>query len=220
MPPSPTISLSSQSRTRYTCEIVFHRATNTPLGDLNTLASDPYIVATLTPVDRTRTAPLRPDTITFRTPTVRKTLNPVFHGARWVVSGVSASGFNLTLALLDEDPGDHDDRLGRAVLRFPPLPNEELKDGWNTGEREYKIHKRHGGVRARIETYFAKAISRGRIGHRARVVLSVRVLGRAPRIPDEDAHKVYTVGPRERFRSSPPLLRAHVRARKQMLKPD
>ena len=194
-------SLSSSS-SRFTCEIVFHRATNVPIGDLNTLSSDPYILATLTSLQHNKSRPEEP--ISFRTSTVRRTLNPEFDGARWIVSGVPASGFIIVLSLMDEDPGDHDDRLGKAVLRFPD-PNRdtdagkmELKRGWQTGEQEYKIHKRHGGLRARFGTYVAKVVTRGRVGHRTRVMLSVRVLGEAlPREHNEDVDKIYTLGPRE-----------------------
>lgn len=199
----------ASSAPQYTCEIVIHRAANVPIADLNTLSSDPYIRATVSPrvpqpVAATGPPPQSPapeaQYISFRTITARKTLDPVFN-ARWLVSGIPASGFVLTLQLNDEDPGNHDDRLGKAVIRFPD-PNlgdssgQSLKEGWDSGEREYKMHKRHGSLRARLGTYIAKTLTRGRVGHRVRVFVSVRVLGPAPRLEGEDSERIYTLGPR------------------------
>ncbi|KAL1950815.1 hypothetical protein VTO73DRAFT_5939 [Trametes versicolor] len=188
---------------RYTCEIVFHRAANVPLADLNDFSSDPYILATLAPARHENASGPEselPQTITYRTPTSRKTLNPTWN-TRWIVSGVPASGFVLNLSLLDEDPGDRDDKLGKATVRFPD-PNldredgkRELKEGWDSGEREFKVHKRHGSVRTRLGTYVAKVVTRGRVGHRTRVIVSVRVLGPAPSLEGDDAGRIYTLGP-------------------------
>ena len=198
--------MSSSTSTRYTCEIIFHRATNVPLADLNDLSCDPYISTTLSgnPGPSTaapQSAEREQESLTFRTATTRKTLNPTFD-ARWIVSGIPASGFSLIIELLDEDPGNHDDRLGKAVLRFPdpnldPAYGSELRDGWHTGEREYKIHKRHGSLRTRLGTYIAKVVTRGRIGHRVRVIVSVRVLGEAPHFDGDEGQRIYTLGPRE-----------------------
>ncbi|KAI8978860.1 hypothetical protein BD414DRAFT_516808 [Trametes punicea] len=198
---------------QYTCEIVFHSATNVPLADLNDLASDPYILAILQPAQPGATGPNTPQSISYRTPTARRTLNPTFN-ARWVVSGIPASGFVLVLSLRDEDPGDRDDQLGKAVIRVPDPDRDrdggqsgarELEEGWDSGEREYKVHKRHGSLRTRAGTYVAKAITRGRVGHRVRVLISVRVLGLAPRLDGEDAGRIYTLGPHTFVRHFSPL---------------
>ena len=190
--------MSSPSEARYTCEIVFHRATNVPVADLNDLSSDPYIHATLTPLHNVTgsSGPPGVQPLSFRSQTVRKTLNPTFTNARWLVSGIPASGFLLTLWLMDEDPGNYDDKLGRAVIPFPGNEGPALKEGFDTGEREYKIHKRHGGLRTRVSTYTAKMITRGRVRHQVRVYVSVRVLGPAPRLEGDDADRIYTLGPR------------------------
>ncbi|KAI0632498.1 hypothetical protein C8Q77DRAFT_1159120 [Trametes polyzona] len=198
---------------RYTCEIVFHSATNVPLADLNDLSSDPYILATLAPAHPNGTAGPdhdSPQSISFRTPTARRSLNPTFN-ARWIVSGIPATGFVLIISLRDEDPGNRDDKLGKAVVRFPD-PNrdvggdmQELREGWDSGEREYKVHKRHGSLKTRMGTYVAKVVTRGRVGHRVRVLLSVRVLGPAPHIEGQDAGRVYTLGPHVFVRHFSPL---------------
>ena len=58
---------------------------------------------------------------------------------------------------------------------------------------------------ARAGTYVAKALSRRRVGHRVRVVLSVRVLGPAQTLREgEESGGIYTLGPRT-YCSSPPL---------------
>ncbi|KAI0357325.1 hypothetical protein OH77DRAFT_1475898, partial [Trametes cingulata] len=203
--------MSSSMPARYTCEIVFHSATNVPLADLNDFASDPYISATLVPSHPGGAGPKTPESISFRTQTARRTLNPTFN-ARWIVSGIPASGFVLILYVCDEDPGDRDDKLGKAVIRFPD-PNQDLgdestrqlKEGWDSGEREYKVHKRHGSLRTRIGTFVAKAVTRGGVGHRTRVLISVRVIGLAPRLDGEDAQRIYTLGPHIFVRHFSPL---------------
>jgi Ca2+-dependent lipid-binding protein len=59
-----------------TVEIVFHSAHNLPIGDLNSLSSDPYIKAELLVPSR----PREPDDppVTFRTPTIRRSRQPVW----------------------------------------------------------------------------------------------------------------------------------------------
>ncbi len=131
---------------------------------------------------------------------MHKTLNPTFD-ARWIVAGIAAYGFKLTINLLDEDPGNRDDRLGKAVIHFPdpnldPAYGNELRKAWHTGEREYKVHKRHGSLRRRFGTFVANILTRGGVKHRVRVVVSVRVLGGSPHLDGEDGECTYTLGPR------------------------
>ncbi|OBZ68950.1 hypothetical protein A0H81_11050 [Grifola frondosa] len=176
----------------YTCEITIQRAVNVPVGDIHNISSDPYVVATLCvnpnakPPDTDSSA----RTIRYRTHTVRRTLTPEFN-CRWLVSGVPASGFTLTLSLHDEDPLSHDDTLGKAWVQFPG-DSLSLTEGWDSGSRECKVHKRHGGVRTRITTYAMKLATRGRVEHRTRIWVSVKVLGKAH---DQHDHRVYTLGP-------------------------
>lgn len=185
------------STTRYSCEIIFHRATNVPISDFYKLSpsSDPYLVATLS-TDSAESS--EPHSISYRTKTVRRSLNPEWN-APWIVSGVPSTGFTLTLSLLDEDPYKHDDHLGRSVLRFPECVNgPELKDGWNTGEQEFKVKKRHGSIRTEVTTFTAKLLRPHHVSHRARIFLTVRVLGKARLVEGDDAasEKLYTLGPR------------------------
>ncbi|KAJ8474701.1 hypothetical protein ONZ51_g7050 [Trametes cubensis] len=187
-----SMQMTVSKAAHYTCEIVFHSAANVPLADLNDLSSDPYIAATLIPNEPGTSGPdlKAPQSTSYRTPTARRSLNPTFN-ARWIVAGIPASGFVLSLSLRDEDPGDHDDKLGKAVIRFPDPHRDtgegaqELKESWDSGEREYKVHKRHGSLRTRLGT--------------------VRVLGPAPHVEGEDAGRVYTLGPHVFVRHFSPL---------------
>ena len=75
---------------------------------------------------------------------------------------------------------------------------EWLKEGWDSGEREYKMPKRHASLRTRVTTHVAKLMTRGRVGNQVRphVFVSVRVLGPSPRLEGEEAGSIYTLGPR------------------------
>lgn len=177
--------------TLYVCEVVFLRATDVPVADLHNLSCDPYILATLAVDSPSRKTP---QAITYRTHTCRHTLNPVFN-APWVVSGIPASGFLLSLRLRDEDPKNYDDKLGKAVTHIP-WPDEadpKLHEGWESGEREYKVHKRSGSMLSKVFTFTAQMLTCGSIGHRVRVWVSVRVL--RP-VEDQGDRRLYTVGPR------------------------
>ncbi|KAH9925405.1 uncharacterized protein BXZ73DRAFT_91123 [Epithele typhae] len=187
-PPPPAAPPSSPSAVRYTCEVAFHRASNVLISDLGSLSADPYIVATLSPLAPAEAV----QSVHYRTPTAHRTRDPVFDGARWVVAGVPASGFVLAMDLFDEDRGSRDDRLGRAVVRFPPptrgvqeagegATGAALREGWNSGEREVKVRKRHGDLRARVK-------------HHTRVVVSVRVLGRSPQVGGEEGRRCTHLG--------------------------
>ncbi|KAI1794790.1 hypothetical protein LXA43DRAFT_86953 [Ganoderma leucocontextum] len=202
--PYLNLVLALSMSARYTCEIIFHRATNVPVGDCKDLSSDPYISATLEPLhNNTGGAP----PLSYRTQTIRRTLNPTFDG-RWLVSGVPAAGFVLTLWLLHEELFSRHDKLGKAVIPIPG-PGAQLSQGWNSGEREYKVHKRYGSCKARLCPYVAKVVTRGRVRRRVRVHVSVRVLGPAPRLePGDDAERVYTLGPHFFFRHFSPLAAA------------
>ncbi len=112
---------SSPGPGRATIELA--RATNVPV--LNNLSSDPYLAATLHPLTARSSWPsalhnARPSLSHCRSGRrpCAKTLNPTFD-ARWIVAGIPASGFKFTINLLDEDPGNRDDRLGKAIIHFP-----------------------------------------------------------------------------------------------------
>jgi hypothetical protein len=184
------------SRLQYTCEISILRATQVAVGDINTLSSDPYVLASIEANPGFNTDHELPvQKLTYRTNTVRRTLDPEWN-CKWIVSGIPESGFTLTLKLADEDPGQclSDDKLGTALLRVPEL-GAKLSEGWEAEERAYKVEKRKGDMGAHLATYLAGMISRGKVGHQTRIWVGVRVLGKA-RERSEEQHKIYTVGPR------------------------
>lgn len=168
----------------YTLKITFHRADNLPFADFATLSSDPYIVATLkTPLAKRHK--VDPD-LRLRIPTVRRNTNPTWN-AEWVVANIPASGFFLKCRLFDEDPADHDDRLGNVHVRV-----DSISDDWQgIKEGKYKIKKRVGSKRAYLFRAGAALLSR-EIKMSGDVIISVENLGRTQ---DEVGGRAYTIGP-------------------------
>jgi len=195
---------------QYTCEITIHRATQVAVGDINTFSSDPYVLASLQ-VGLDGNVP--PQTLTYRTKTIRRSLEPVFN-CKWIVSGIPASGFTLTLRLRDEDPGEFlsDDRLGKAFVRIPDR-GDKLTEGWVSEEKEYKVEKRRGSLHNHVATYIATVLTRGRIGHSTRIWVSVRVLGEGEE-RSKRCQKAYTVGPHTYVQHSSPMIGRLVKASK------
>ncbi|RDW63941.1 hypothetical protein BP5796_10443 [Coleophoma crateriformis] len=125
----------------YIVRFTFHRAENLPVADLSSRSSDPFIHATLTSA-----LPKRhkedPD-MTLRTKTVHKSVNPEWNQI-WTVAGVPSSGFRLKCRLYDEDPSDHDDRLGNVTVNVG-----KLGSNWPGIRNEgFDIKKRMGSKRA------------------------------------------------------------------------
>jgi C2 domain len=168
----------------YTIKITIHRAENLPMADINSLSSDPYVDSQLYTSLPTRHKDDPP--LTMRTFTIRRCVNPEWR-AEWIVANVPANGFRLKCRLYDEDPGDHDDRLGNAHVEVPSL--SETWEGFT--ERSFKIKKRMGSKRA----YLAQALAAGtklRKSMSGHLILSIQMLGKT-----ESSHggRVYTVGP-------------------------
>ncbi|KAI9676214.1 MAG: hypothetical protein M1829_003043 [Trizodia sp. TS-e1964] len=174
--------LPSQTR-GYTLRITFHRATNLPRADLNSLSSDPFVVAEL----KTDIPPRHKDdpTLKIRTPTVQKSTNPEWN-CPWIVANIPASGFRLKARLYDEDPADHDDRLGNAHIVVP-----RIDESWpGIHEQAYKIKKRMGSKRAYMIRLSAALVIKG-LKVNGDLVVSVENLGKT-----EDASgRTYTIGP-------------------------
>lgn len=162
--------------------------------------------------------------LTFRTPTIRRSRNaewcppeagghtdackegagaassggdaPCVAAGVWIVGGVPASGFALTMRVRDEDPGNRDDRLGRARASFPDNAGGgpgRLGDGWAEGRTRYAIKKRHASPRAYLQTYVAAALPSVRLNKHGHVEVSVCVVGRTE--GEEARGRVFTVGP-------------------------
>ncbi len=179
----------------FTVKFTFHRASNLPFADVNTLSSDPYIMAELKTDLRTRHK--QDPSMLWRTPTIRRSVEPVWN-SEWIVANVPASGFALKARLYDEDPGDHDDRLGNAHVHITRLS----EDFAPIKEQSYSIKKRMGSKRA----YFFRgcaALFNSSVHMSGDVVISVEVLGRSE---TDNGGQLYTVGPCNWTRHISPMI--------------
>lgn len=180
----------------YTVKITIHRATNLPMGDINTLSSDPYVLAQINadvPTRHKEDPPLR-----FRTPTVRRNCNPEWN-EEWIVANVRAAGFTLKLRVYDEDPADKDDRLGNVHLTVP-----SMSESWEgIHNPPYKIAKRAGSKRAYLARAFAVCFRVTKHMH-GELFISVECLGRTQE--DGQGGRLYTVGPCRWIRHYSPIL--------------
>ncbi|KAL8808356.1 MAG: hypothetical protein Q9182_000176 [Xanthomendoza sp. 2 TL-2023] len=169
----------------YTLKIIFHRAESLPMADINSLSSDPYVLAQLN-VDLPPRHKQDPH-MRFRTPTIRRSTNPVWN-SEWIIANVPATGFKLKARIYDEDPADHDDRLGNVHVHV-----DSLDDNW-TGikEQKYKIKKRMGSKRAYFIRGCAAMFSKG-IEMSGSLFVSVEILGRTE--VGNNGGRTWTVGP-------------------------
>ncbi|KAH0058565.1 hypothetical protein KCU60_g23496, partial [Aureobasidium melanogenum] len=125
----------------WTVKITFHRATNLPMADINSMSSDPYVLAQINTdlPKRHKEDPL----LRMRTPTIRRNTDPEWN-FEWIVANIPSSGFKLKARVYDEDPTDHDDRLGNVHISI-----HDIHEGWpGIQEQPYKIMKRSGSKRA------------------------------------------------------------------------
>ena len=180
----------------YTIRFTFQEAENLPVGDVNTGASDPYVLATLKG-SQPRRHKEDPDLV-HRTKTLRATTTPVWRD-EWVVANVPPNGFTLKCRMYDEDFPDADDRLGNVTIKVPYIP-----DDWQ-GEpppgRQYKAKKRTVSKRA----YLLKgvvAIFRRDEHLSPRLTVSIEVLGKS----DPPYAQMYTIGPTTYFKHFSPLI--------------
>ncbi|MCJ1443146.1 MAG: hypothetical protein MMC23_003644 [Stictis urceolatum] len=178
----------------YTVKITFHRAKNLPFADFNSFSSDPYLIAqinTKLPTRHKQDPKLR-----FRTPTIRRNTDPEWE-CEWIVANIPASGFQMKARLYDEDPADHDDRLGNVHVNV-----DCVSENWEgIHERGYGIKKRMGSKRA----YFmrgAAALFHPDVHMSGELVVSVEVLERTN---SENGGRVYTAGPCHWSRHHSPL---------------
>ena len=165
-------------------KFTFHRAAQLPMADINSLSSDPFILAKLSTKLPTRHKQDPP--MLFRTPTIRRNCDPEWN-SEWIVANVPASGFALKARIYDEDPADHDDRLGNVTVQVDSI------NGQSPGIREqhYKIKKRMGSKRAYLIRGCAAMFSKG-VHMSGELVLSIEVLGRTE---TDDGGRMWTVGP-------------------------
>ena len=168
----------------FTVKFTFHRAHNLPFADLNTLSSDPYVMAELKtdlPTRHKQDPPMR-----WRTPTIRRSVEPVWD-SEWIVANVPARGFALKARIYDEDPGDHDDRLGNAHIHI----NGVSETFPHIKEQSYSIKKRMGSKRAYFFRGCAAMFNRN-VHMSGDLVVSVEVIGKTD---TDNGGRMYTIGP-------------------------
>jgi hypothetical protein len=178
----------------YTVKFTFHRADNLPMSDLNSRSSDPYLTATLTSSLQKRHKE-DPDMI-LRTPTVHKNTNPEWN-TEWIVAGVPSSGFRLKCRLYDEDPSDHDDRLGNVTVHV-----NRIGPNWQGLRNEsFEIKKRMGSKRAYMIRGCAAMLS-SNVHMGGHLWISAEVLGES-----EPPHgRMYTIGETFYFKHYSPMI--------------
>ncbi|OJD32399.1 c2 domain-containing protein [Diplodia corticola] len=181
----------------FTLKFTFHRANHLPIADINTMSSDPYVLAQLNTAlpPRHKEDPL----LRMRSPTVHRSTEPVFE-CEWIVANVPASGFKLKVRLYDEDPADHDDRLGNLHINVP-----QLSEDWEgIHQQTYKLRKRLASKRAYALRAAAVAVNKAEhMG--AEIVVSIELLGRT-QDPYNEGGRAYTLGPLLWYRHNSPLL--------------
>ncbi|ORY11202.1 hypothetical protein BCR34DRAFT_484413 [Clohesyomyces aquaticus] len=179
----------------YTVKITFHRATNLPLADINSLSSDPYILATVNTGLATRHKEDPP--LQLRTKTIRQKTDPVWE-TEWIIANIPAAGFNLKCRIYDEDPADHDDRLGNVHVPVGPID-----ENWaGIKDQQYPVKKRMGSKRAYLLRGLAVCFGRAEHMH-GFLNVSVEVLGKTE---DDNGGRAYTIGPQFWIRHYSPLL--------------
>jgi hypothetical protein len=128
---------------------------------------------------------------------VRQNTNPVWN-QQWIVANVPASGFKLKCRIYDEDPADHDDRLGNVHIEAA-----DITDAW-PGIREQTFPLRKRMVSKRAFLLRAVAVCIRKAEHMSgTLTVSAEVLGRTQ---DEHGGRAYTIGPQFWIRHYSPLL--------------
>jgi hypothetical protein len=179
----------------YTVKITIHRATNLPMADINSLSSDPYVIAECKadgPMRHKEDPPLQ-----FRTPTIRRNTDPEWN-SDWIVANAPADGFKLKLRVYDEDPANKDDRLGNVHIHVPGLV------GWGgLQQQKYHVEKKSGSKRAYVIRAVATCFRLAKHMH-GDLFVSMEVLEKTPE--DGQNGRMYTLGPQWWTRHYSPLL--------------
>ncbi|KAH8675583.1 c2 domain-containing protein [Xylariales sp. PMI_506] len=179
----------------YTIKFTFHKATNLPVADLGTRASDPYLHATLTTslMKRHKEDP----ELTHRTRTIRRSTEPEWE-EEWIVANVPPTGCKLKCRLYDEDWPDHDDRLGNVSLYIG-----QLSENWEGfTNQQFSVKKRVGSKRAYLLKAATSLLSKDS-SMTPILYLSATMVGKSNSLPNG---QLYTVGPTSYFRHFSPMI--------------
>ncbi|KAK1753355.1 hypothetical protein QBC47DRAFT_386196 [Echria macrotheca] len=169
----------------FTVKFTFHKASNLPVADIKTNAADPFLHATLTAAVPKRHKEDPP--LVRRTPTIRKTTEPVWED-EWIVANVPSTGFTLKCRLYDEDWPDHDDRLGNVTIKVPHV--DEDWEGLGAGGQVFDVKKRSGSKRAYLFSGLSKTLCTGG-SITPQLHISIEVLGKS----DPPHAQMCTIGP-------------------------
>ncbi|WVN91053.1 uncharacterized protein L203_106300 [Cryptococcus depauperatus CBS 7841] len=164
----------------YTLRITFHRAINLPIADMHSQSSDPFLLAQILTSQKPRHS--HNPHLRFRTNTIRKSLDPEWN-AQWTVAGVPSNGMTLKVRAYDEDPEDHDDRLGKFEYTTGPID-----ENWKgIQEQAFKLKKTGADLRAYALRWVCVMVNNREL--HAQVVISVEVMGRTK----QEIGKTYTI---------------------------
>lgn len=181
----------------YTIKMTIHRASNLPMADLNSLSSDPFVLAEIK-ADQPATRHKEDPPLRTRTRTIRRSTDPEWN-AEWIVANAPSSGFKIKMRVYDEDPADKDDRLGNVHIHIP-----SINESWpGIKEKSYGIEKRAGSKRAYAIRAVATCFRVAKHMH-GDLWLSVELLGKTPE--DGQNGRMYTIGPQWWTRHFSPLL--------------
>lgn len=185
----------SQQSPGWTVKITFHCAKDLPMADITTCSSDPFIYAQLNTKLPTRH---REDPhVRCRTPTVRRSTDPEWN-YEWVIANIPSSGFTLKARIYDEDPADHDDRLGNVHVHV-----QSVSMTWpGIKYQPYKLKKRMGSKRAYLSRALAVCLGQAK-NMDGYLYVSAEVLERTQA---KEGGRVFTIGPNYWIRHYSPLL--------------
>ncbi|WWC59248.1 uncharacterized protein I303_101798 [Kwoniella dejecticola CBS 10117] len=172
--------LPKSTKPTYTVKITFHSARNLPVADFGSGSADPFVLAQIKTSHSTRHS--HDPNLRWRSKTIRKSLEPVWENS-WIVAGVPSDGLELTARIYDEDPSDHDDRLGKVEINTGGI-DERWK---GIVKQEYKVKKTGADLRAYGARWACHLVGRKKL--HARLTLSIEVLGKT----DNELGKAYTV---------------------------
>ncbi|KAK8846785.1 hypothetical protein IAR55_005873 [Kwoniella newhampshirensis] len=185
--------LPPSSSPTYTVRITFHRASNLPVADLSDGSADPFILAQLTTSHKPRHD--QDPYLRYRSKTVQKTLEPEWNSS-WTVAGIPSSGFKLDARIYDEDPEDHDDRLGKVEYESGKIDDAGFK---GVKEQAFKVKKTGADLKAYGMRWICMGFHKDLKLH-AELVMSVEVLGKTEEEKDgekeqkgRNSGKAYTV---------------------------